>query len=78
MVMKEVLDKDVKRVKAEEALPLVRAGKEVYWKLKGKKGDHWSLLRKQHLAASWSLTDFNSDVTAVIFAVAKGETHGTK
>lgn len=76
--MKEVLDKDVKRVKAEEALPLVHAGKEVYWKLKGKKGDHWSLLRKQHLAASWSITDFDSNTTAVIFAVAKGETHGTK
>lgn len=35
MAMKEVLDKDVKRVKAEEALPLVHAGEEVHWKLKG-------------------------------------------
>lgn len=73
MTVKEVLDKDVKRVKAEEALPLVKAGKEVYWKIKGKNSDHWSLLRKQHLTASWTLTDFDSKTTAVIFAVAKGD-----
>ena len=65
-----VKDEDVKRIKPEEVLKALDEGAEVFWKLKTSKGDHWSLLRKQYLNASWSDVDFSPE-SKILFSKRK-------